>query len=95
LRWSVLSGRHRDNNVFALFAIGFWNLQDQFVLAQPEVCRLSDGKENGMLVVFRADAVDYALGLQGVFLAKQLLRLLVLTVSAEDFAGNGLAAFFL
>jgi hypothetical protein len=56
---------------------------------QPEVRRFPDGKKNGVLVIFRTNPIYHPFGLQGVFLAQQLLRLFVLTVSAQDFAGNG------
>jgi len=63
---SILARRHRDDNVLTLFTVSFGHLQDKLALVQTEVRCFSDGKENGMLVVFGPDKIDHTVGLHSV-----------------------------
>src|SRR6266487_1304425 len=97
LRWGfcLFARGHGDDDVFALFAVRFWHAQDQLVLADAELRGFSDGQQHRMLFVFRTDAINHALRLKNVFLAEHFLRLLVLAIRAENFAGNGFGALLL
>src|SRR5690242_807205 len=90
----VFARRHGDDDVLVLFVVDFGHSEDELVLVDAELCHFADGQQYGMLVVFRADAIDNVVGLKNVFLAKQFLSLFVLAVGAEDFAGDGLGALF-
>ncbi len=90
---NVRSRSHRENEIFALLAVRFWNPKQHPALVNPELSRLANRQEHGMLVVLRPDPVRDPRCLQYVFLAQNFLGVLVLAVRAKDFAGDGLAIF--
>ena len=84
--------RHRNHAIFTFFIIRILYLQQHLVFVNAELRGFADRKQGGVFVVVGADVVDEAVGLQDVFLAQHLLGLFMLTIGAEDFAGNGFAA---
>src|SRR5579859_1935558 len=90
----VRARRHGNHDVRSLLAVRFRNAQEHLILMDAELGGLANREQCGVLVVFRADAVDQAIRLENVFLAQQFLGVLVLSVGAEDFAGKRLAIFF-
>src|SRR5258708_33629007 len=72
--------RHRAHDVFALFAIGLWHAQDHLVFVDAELRRFPHGEKRRVLIVFGPDAVDQPVALEDVFLAQDLLCVLMLAI---------------
>jgi len=92
--FDVRTRRHGNNYVFALFVIGLNHAKEKFVLVDAKLRRLADRQKRGMLVILGPNAVGDAIGLESVFLAEDLLRVLVLAIGAEDLSRQRLAILF-
>src|SRR4029077_14678637 len=90
---AVTAGSHRDYDVLALLAVEIFHAQQHLVFLNAELRLLADGQKHGVLLIPRTNAVDHVFGLQEIFLAKKLVRLLAAGIGAEHFTGETLAVF--
>src|SRR5262249_16113964 len=91
----ILAWRHRNDNIFSLFVVHLGDAKDDFVLVQAKLSGLADGQQDRMRVVLGAQPIDDPIRLLDVFLAEQFRGLLMLTVGAYQFPGEGLATLLL
>src|SRR6266481_5599920 len=75
--FDVRSRRHGNNDVFALFVIRLNHAKEEFVLVDAKLRFLADGQKRGLLVILGPNAVRDAVRLESVFLAENLLSVLV------------------
>src|ERR1700676_1629295 len=78
--FDVRSRRHGNNDVLSLFVIRLNHAKGEFVLVDPKARRFAGGQKRGMLIVLWPNAVCNAVRLESVFLAEDLLCVLVLAV---------------
>jgi len=90
----IRARNYGDNQVLTLFYIGFGDAKNHFVLVNAKFRGFPHRQENGMLVIFRTNAVDHAVGFEDIFLTKDFFCVFMLAVGAKDLACDGLAVFF-
>src|SRR5579863_7125911 len=92
---AVTTRCHRDYNVSPLLAVEIFHSQQHFVLLEAELRSLAYGEKHGVLGIPGTNSINHLVGLQQIFLAKKLLRLLVARVSSEHYTGKTLAVFLI
>lgn len=90
----VIARRHGNDEVFAFLIFCFRDAKDHFVFVNAKFRGFADRQEHRVLVIFRSNAIDDAVGFEKVFLAKDFFRVFMLAVGAKDLACDGLAILF-
>jgi hypothetical protein len=90
---AVGTWRHRNYDVRALLivealVVETFYAQQHLLFLQAELRSLADGQKHGMLLIAGTDSVSHLVGLQNIFLAYRLLRLLATGIGALHFAGG-------